>query len=185
MTYTSASHFTIPESVVKEYLQSDGWYFSNWLLYTGCRQYTSESSVTYGGDASIPKPALRSNVQPALPRPGTTLQLRLTSRIDSNVSSAGDAIEARLIRAVRATDNRVIPAGTLVRGHLAQVEQMFQPRPARTIAMRFDTIVLGEASLPLTLAPAVKMDARGRAVFTFKNPNVVLDRNFISRWLVR
>jgi hypothetical protein len=47
-TTLSASEFTIPEFSEKEYISDDGWYFSNWIRYTGCRQYTAESALTFG-----------------------------------------------------------------------------------------------------------------------------------------
>lgn len=189
MTYTrttmNASEFTIPESVTKEYLAADGAYFANWVRYTGCRQYTAESTLTFGDDAPTTKLAEQSKIAAALPPAGTELQVRLTSKVDSDLSSAGDRLEATLVRAVLGTAGRMIPAGTVVRGHLAQVEKIYVPKPAVTVAIRFDTIVLDGAPIPLNLAAVGKQDLRGRAVFSFRSEKVTLDSKFISRWRVR
>lgn len=100
MTYTrtimDAGEFTIPESTEKEFLSTDGAYYLNRSSYEGCRQYTSESTLTFGDDASAvnsPEPAAASA---ALPVAGGELQLRLATKIDSESSGAGDALEATL-----------------------------------------------------------------------------------------
>lgn len=189
MTYAptppSASEFLMPASVEKEYLASDGWYFQNRVQYTGCREYSAESTLTFG-DAPPATPAGGAGSPAASgPRAGDKLELRLTTKIDSDVNSAGDIIEATLVRPVEGTNGRRIPAGTVVRGHLGQVEKIFSPRKDVTIAMRFDTIVVGGSALPLNLAPTGRMDGRGRGVFEFSGERVKLDDRFTSRWRVR
>lgn len=181
----SASEFTIPESSDKEYFSDDGWYFSNRIRYTGCRQYTAESALTFGDETSSLNGNDHSKAEPALPRPGTKLELRLASRIDSTLSWGGDPVEAILVRSVRGTDGRPIPAGTVVRGHLARVERTYAPRPGVSVAMRFDAIILDGAPVGLNLIPVGKQDVRGRAVFNFRQEKVILDDKFVSQWRVR
>lgn len=181
----SASEFTIPESSDKEYFSDDGWYFSNRIRYTGCRQYTVESALTFGDETSSLNGNDHSKAEPALPRPGTKLELRLASRIDSTLSWGGDPVEAILVRSVRGTDGRPIPAGTVVRGHLARVERTYAPRPAVSVAMRFDAIILDGAPVGLNLIPVGKQDVRGRAVFNFRQEKVILHDKFVSQLRVR
>lgn len=176
----SASEFTIPESSDKEYFSDDGWYFSNRIRYTGCRQYTAESALTFGDETSSLNGNDHSKAEPALPRPGMKLELRLASRIDSTLSWGGNPVEAILVSSVRGTDGRPIPAGTVVRGHLARVERTYAPRPAVSVAMRFDAIILDGAPVGLNLIPVGKQDVRGRAVFNFRQ-----DDKFVSQWRVR
>lgn len=188
MTYArttmNASEFTIPDRAEREYLRLDGRYFSDSIEYTGCRQYTAQSALTFG-DVSGPEREDQGKSAVAVPRAGTTLELRLASKVDSELSSAGDGLEAALVRAVPAANGRMIPAGTTVRGRLTQVEKIFAPKPAVTFSMKLDTIVLDGAPVPLTLVPAGKQDLRGGAVFQFPQPRVALDSSFISRWRVR
>lgn len=125
----SASEFTIPESSDKEYFSDDGWYFSNRIRYTGCRQYTAESAFTFGDETSSLNGNDHSKAEPALPRPGMKLELRLASRIDSTLSWGGDPVEAILVSSVRGTDGRPIPAGTVVRGHLPPGGKNLRPPP--------------------------------------------------------
>lgn len=189
MTYTrtaaSASEFLMPALVEKEYLASDGWYFLNSVRYTGCREYSAESTLTFGDDPPATPAGPASSPAGAGPRAGAKLELRLATKLDSDVNSAGDSIQAMLVRPVEGTDGRRIPAGTVVRGHLGQVEKTFSPRKAVTIAIRFETIVVGGSALPLNLEPTGRIDGRGRGVFEFSGEKVRLDDRFTSRWTVR
>ena len=185
-TTLNASEFTIPEAAAEEYFDADGWYFSNWIQYTGCRQYSAESTITFGDDGPAPgSEEQKPQIAEGQPRSGTTLELRLATKLDSGLSSAGDPVEATLVRTVPASDGRSIPSGSVVRGHLSQVERTYAPKPGVRFAVRFDTIVIGGRSTPVALVPTGKMDGRGRAVFTFSGEKVVLDSRFVSRWRVQ
>jgi hypothetical protein len=188
----NASEFTIPDAAAKEYLDAEGWYFSNWIQYSGCRQYSAESALSFGDEGPAPGSGdQQTQAAAAVPRSGATLELRLATKLDSALSSAGDPVKATLARIVQASDGRAIPAGTEVRGHLTQVEWTYSPKPYSPngdgvrFAIRFDTIVINGRSTPVTLFPEGKMDARGCGVFTFSQKRVVLDTKFVSRWHVR
>jgi len=105
--------------------------------------------------------------------------------MDSELSSAGDSLEATLEHAVRDTEGGTIRAGTVFRGHLAQLEKVHFPRWHVVIAIRFDTVVLHGEPVPLTLEPIGKMDRRGRALFSFAVQTLVLEKQFVSRGRVR
>jgi hypothetical protein len=183
-TTLNASEFTIPEAVAVEDLDANGWYFSNWIQYTGCRQYSAESTLRFGDDGPAPGPDEQKLPAAMLGR-GTTLELRLATKVDSGLSSAGDSVEARLVRAIRARDGRAIPAGTKVSGHLAQVQRTYASKPSVRFAIRFDTILINGRLTPVTLFPMGEMDGRGHGVFTFSRERVVLDSKFVSRWRVQ
>jgi hypothetical protein len=182
-TTLNASEFTIPEAVAQEYVDGNGWYFSNWIQYNGCRQYSAESTLQFGNDGTAPGPdSNQPQAAGVVPRRGSTLELRLATNLDSDFSSAGDPVEATLVRAVQARDGHAIPAGRGVSGHLTQVERIYSPKPHVRFAIRFDTIVLDGRSTPVTLFPTSKIEGRGRGVFTFSRERVVLDSKFVSRW---
>src|SRR5262249_16060298 len=109
-TTLNASEFPIPEAASKQYIDSNGWYFSNWIQYTGCRQYSAESTLTFGVDGRDPSADKQKLQAPAaMPVRGATLELRLATKVDSGLSSAGDRVEARLVRAIHANDGSAIP----------------------------------------------------------------------------
>jgi hypothetical protein len=119
-------------------------------------------------------------------RPGTRVQLALTSDLDFKANSAGDLIEATLIDSVRdSTGSVTAAAGTVVRGHLTQVEWRYLPKREVRIGIRFDRIVLRGSEIPLALMPVGARDERGKGIFTFRQDRVVLGKNFISRWVVQ
>jgi len=72
-----ADEFTIPEATEKEYLAKDGSFFVNRVSYDGCRQYTSESVLTFGDDAPATASDRQSKVSAPLPVAGSELRLRL------------------------------------------------------------------------------------------------------------
>ena len=129
-TTLNASAFTIPEAVAQEYVDGNGWYFSNWIQYNGCRQYSAESTFQFGNDGTAPRlDSSQPQAARAMPRRGSTLELRLVTNLDSGLSSAGDPVEAVLVRPVQARDGRAIPAGSMVSGHLTQVQRTYSPEP--------------------------------------------------------
>jgi hypothetical protein len=188
MTFTSAitqaGEFMIPASTEMKYLAKDGSYSLNRMWYESCRQFTSESVLTFGDDLPKTTSDRQSKVSATLPVAGSEVRLRLASKIDSDVASAGDSLEATLVRPVRNTEGGSVPAGTIVRGHLAQLERIFLPQRQVVIAIRFDTIVLNGAAVPIRLDGIRKVDTRGRGIFTFSGPRVVLDQQFVSQWRV-
>jgi hypothetical protein len=188
MTYTlantQAGEFMVPASTEMEYLAKDGSYSLNRIWYEGCRQYTAESALTFGNDLPGTTSDRRTKVSAALPMAGSEVRLRLASRIDSEVASAGDSLEATLVRAVRDTEGRTIPPGTMFLGHLAQLERVYLPRRQVVIAIRFDAIVLNVAPIPIRLDAIGKVDTLGRGIFSFSGPRVVLDQQFVSQWRV-
>ena len=185
-TTLNASEFTIPEAVAQEYVDGNGWYFSNWIQYNGCRQYSAESTVQFGNDGTAPGlDSSQPQAARAMLHRGSTLELRLVTNLDSGLSSAGDPVEATLVRPVQASDGRAIPAGSVVSGHLTEVQRTYSPEPRVRIAIRFDTIVIDGRSTPVTLFPTGKVDRPGRGVFTFSRERVLLDRKFVSRWRVQ
>jgi len=189
MTYARMTmqsvEFMIPAETEKGLLLRDGSYFENRISYESCQQYKSESVLTFGDDSPNANSTHRPKAPPAPPLAGTELQLRLVSKINSETDSAGDALEATLLHGIPNTQGQMIAAGTIVRGHVAQLQRLYAPRKEIIVAIRFDTIVLGDTPVRLTLEPTGKRDQRGRGVFVFPGDRVVVSRYWVSRWLVR
>jgi hypothetical protein len=190
MSYTRAAtetgDFMVPASTERDELLNDASYFENRISYQGCRQYGAESVVKFGDDApKAPSTEVQAARVTSIP-PGTELELRLLTNIDSEVNSAGDGIEAAIVKRARDAAGRVTaPAGTIIRGHITQMERRVLPRKEVIIGMRFDRMILGESEVPLALAPRGEMDGRGRGVFIFHEGRAVLGGKFISHWVVR
>ncbi len=183
-TTMQAAEFMIPESTEMEYLDKDGAYSLNRVSYESCREYTSESVLTFGDEPPRMSTEEKAKVSLALPVASSELTLRLASKIDSERGSAGDSLEATLVRAVQDTEGGLIPAGTIILGHLAELQRVYYPRRQVVIAIRFDTIVLNGSTTRLALEPIGKTDQHGRGIFSFPGQRVVVDRHFVSQWRV-
>jgi hypothetical protein len=188
MTYARSSSRTgdymLPSTTEKNLLLNDASYLENRTSYQGCRQFGSESVLKFDDDApEAPSPGAQSAQGMSFP-PGTQLELSLISKIDSQVNSAGDIVEAALTKSVR-VGRASAPAGTRVRGHLTRMEHLYLPWKQVVIGIRFDRMMLGTGEIPLDLAPLGEMDEHGKGTFTFNGKRAVLEKKFVSRWVVR
>ena len=80
----------------------------------------------------------RLRVPEAPPANGVEFQLRLASRIDSELDYAGDSLEATSVRPVRDTRGGMIPPATVFRGHLAQLEKVYVPSREVVFGIEFE-----------------------------------------------
>jgi hypothetical protein len=46
-------------------------------------------------------------------------------------------------------------------------------------------MMLGKSEIPLALDPLGEVDEHGRGTFTFNGKRAVLEKKFVSRWVVR
>lgn len=183
---TKSGEFMIPKSTFKNLLIADGHYLENVNTYEGCHEYTTESVLTSGETAPGPNESNPRPVARQLPPPGTRLDLRLTSKIDTDSASEGDTLEGALTKDLRdASGGLIAPAGTIFRGHLDRLQHIHDPRQEIIIGIQFDSIVLAGTELPLVLAATRDMDVRGVAIFRFRESRVTLGGRFVSHWAVR
>lgn len=173
--------FTIPQSTEKLYTASDGTVFRNLISYQGCRQYSSESSISFGDEESASAQGSTERLGSSLPAPGTTLELRLASKIDSDKNAAGDAIEAKLAKPVKDSEGHTIAAGTVFRGHLGHMENIYGPRPRVLVSLRLEEMVVRGKPVPVTLRPTGFVDQRGRQQFSFAGRRVVVQSQLVFR----
>jgi hypothetical protein len=181
---TSAGEFLIPESTERTALYLNGEFFDNKTSYEGCKQYTTESVLKFDdSDASAPSPQAKAAEPAAAPPKGAILKLRLMSAIDSETSAAGDAVEAALAQPVRDDSGRVVtPAGTIVRGHLTELERSYVP--SILVKIHFSAIVLGGSEAPLKLKPEPQKNLGPDDTFIFRGKRASLGKNFVSTWIV-
>ncbi|HYA16761.1 MAG TPA: hypothetical protein VEF06_04815 [Bryobacteraceae bacterium] len=185
MTYAKAAIasgvYTIPQSTEKLLLAQDGTLYRNRIFYQSCREYTSESSISFGEEDPVKSGPPKPGPNPVLPSAGTRLNLRLVTKIDSEKNSAGDPVEARLSRAARDESGHSIPAGTLFRGHITRVQTMHERSGGTVIGFRFDSMVLDGTPVPVKLDPAFP-DNMGNEIVRLQGRRAVLNAGVESRW---
>lgn len=107
---------------------ADGTARRNASVFSNCREYTADSTVTFGSSTTpeLPPPSLEnSHVQS-----GLQLQLVLDKTLDANEAAVGDPIRARVLETVGG-----IPRGARVYGRVSRIvnfnDQIPLPRPER------------------------------------------------------
>ena len=104
----------------------DGGVKRNVSVFSGCREYTTESTVSFGDNAQADRPAVAEEARVA---PGVQLRLALDRPLDADQATIGDEIRARVVRA--AEDVR----GAAVFGRVTRVidydDQIPLPRAGR------------------------------------------------------
>ena len=176
----------------------------NTTVFSSCREYTGESTVTFfpEGGADSPGSAARA---PATAQPvpaGLRLAFALTAPIDADTAAAGDPFRARLTEDLRDSRHKLLAAkGAIVEGRLIAAECFFQP-PGAVLVFRPDRVEAGASMAPVA---AVRdwgrelAQARGRGrgrvsidlpppgspdsgAFGFTGEHVVVPAGFRSRW---
>lgn len=102
----------------------------NNMSYVNCRQFQSESTLSFGSvkqDAPSDKPSRIAEQLPDLPK-DRTLKVSLDSPIDSDTAAAGDPIQAHVTNSVKDKSGHVvIPAGAVLYGRILRIVQYAPP----------------------------------------------------------
>jgi len=93
-----------------------------------------------------PKATFREFTVPA----GTMLTLEMRSGVDSGTGAVNDGFEATLVGAVLVNDTEVIPAGSIVNGHVAAVEAAGKVSGRASLSLAFDQVVAYDAAYPVS-----------------------------------
>jgi hypothetical protein len=99
----------------------------NAIEFSRCREYQSESTISFDAPAPPPevaKPPVREVDLPA----GLLMRVELDTAIDSKTASVGDTLHARLAEEVRFKDI-VVPRGATITGHIRKLERGISPAP--------------------------------------------------------
>lgn len=86
---------------------------------------------------------------------GVEIHLRLKTKVASNASKAGDAVEAVMIRPVVGKDGILIPAGVLARGKVKEAKSSPRPDERALLHLEFTELTAGGAS-PASFAAVLK-----------------------------
>jgi hypothetical protein len=121
------------------------------VVFSGCHEYQAESSLHFNPEESLP--ASKSGPKSAAPLPaGLDLTLALANALDTRTAAAGDAITAKVTKAVRApgSDAILVAAGAVAHGRILQMRQELETGHY-LIAIRYDTLEQNGTVVPLTV----------------------------------
>ncbi|MGD0365561.1 MAG: hypothetical protein ABSC93_32155 [Bryobacteraceae bacterium] len=185
------SEFLLPELTVLKLWDMDGRRLENRIEYSACREFQAESvfrtdlETSAGEGAALQKPV-------EIPA-GITIKIALQSKIDSETSFAGDAIEGRLLNAIRAHGKVVAPAGAVAHGRIERFEQQYQPSRYIALGVKFHSIEIHGSEVPVTLTAVHRSKTdrllagpiekrEGIGTFMFQSDRLALNGAFVSEW---
>lgn len=146
--------YLLPKVARQRFIGREGSEAENTMSFSACREYRAESKVAFGdgahaggGQPGVPAAALE------LPA-GLPVTVELVTAVSFGKAAAGDAIEGRLVKAIRDERQKTLVAeGTAVRGRLMRVETAFGRRAEHTVALRWEAVQVGGVMTPLSLLP--------------------------------
>ncbi|MEP6716314.1 MAG: hypothetical protein ABJC09_12130 [Terriglobia bacterium] len=196
--------YLLPDVSNMVVLYRNGEETANQTHYSGCHEFTGESTIRFddGEDSDTPAQATKSALK-ALP-PGTPIKVKIDPPINSATAAAGDAITGVVEHDVKQNGVVIVRATDLLRGRILRLEQFLAPEPYWVVAIRFDAIDRGGVEQPLKLRPTDDGDrmpsgtisrlrripvperAAGAGIFLLPGiGNIVLDEKFHSEWKTR
>jgi len=178
--------FLLPQLTVLKLWNVEAERHENRIEYASCRAFESESvfrtdlEPADGAASGAPK-------EPVVIPPGVTIKIALRSKIDSESSFAGDAIDGQLLNPI----GKVVPKGAIVHGRIVRFEHEYQPSNYYALGLKFQSIEVNGTEVPLTLAFRNRgstilggsIEKRpGIGTFIFQTDKLVLDQTFVSEW---
>jgi hypothetical protein len=99
----------------------------NRIAYSACHEFVGQSTLSFGpapaagGSWSKDDSASRAFSLP----PDLKFELAFIEPIDTAVAAGGDPIKAKLATPIRDRSSIVVPAGSVVKGHIIQVKRLY------------------------------------------------------------
>jgi len=154
--------FLIPRRSEFETFDVDGGATNSVTAFSACHEYTAESSIRFDDPAGSGNPITTAPKVAAALLSGIPMTLALIGGIDAQ-SAAGDPVYARVKKTIRAPGSKkvLVPAGAIAHGRILQMRYEYKTSEY-VIGIRFDTLEINGAVLPLSLKPGreVKPDSR-------------------------
>jgi hypothetical protein len=146
------SDFLLPTEARLNIVDIDGGEQENRTVFTSCRQFLGESTVSFG-EAPVRPSRSGSNAGTGrvLP-PGLEFKLVFTQPIDTGTAAAGDRLNAKLSSDIRdASSKRIlVPKGSPVTVRIRKIEYYLGPPSTLTIAVKPEAVEIGGVSRRLT-----------------------------------
>jgi hypothetical protein len=158
MVRLSAYEYLLPRVTHQLFLARDGNEHANTVVFSACREYLGESTVSFGerpaAGATGVRPAAKGLELPA----GLPMSIELATAVDSD-SASGDRIQGRLLNDVvdPVGHSVLLHEGATLDGRLMRVEVHHLKPVEFTISLRWETIEVDGVKTPLWLAPNRRM----------------------------
>jgi len=154
MVQLGEADYFLPKAARQRFLGRNGEEAENNMSFAACREYQAESTVSFGEGPSAG--GSRGGQTAGEPQftPGLSVSVEVASAVHPGSAAAGDRIEGHLVKPLRDPKrNIVITQGAPVHGRLMRVELRHGMRPELTVALRWETVQLGDSAVPFPLTP--------------------------------
>jgi len=136
------SEFLLPFSAVTTLVHTRGDTSRNVTRFSDCRQYGTESFLSFDEPPPAPASAPPPPVEVTLPA-GLEFDLELRTPITSGRSAVGDELTALVPANVRRNKRVVIPKGAVVSGRLVRLERVRGREDYFVVGIELDTLTFG------------------------------------------
>jgi len=181
----------------------------NRIAYSACHEFVGQSTLSFGPAQAAGKSRSKDDSASrafSLP-PDLKFELAFIEPIDTAVAAGGDLITAKLVTPIRDRSSILVPAGSVVKGHIIQVKRLYALK-SFTVDVRLETVDVKGISRPLTaradsevrrfavetgsrLSQRVELGTLGSsqdrevAVFKFRDvdPRYVVKSGLRSKWV--
>jgi len=132
------STFLLPQSSVLTVRDLQGGESRNHIQFSACRQYATESFLSFADPTPEAAPAAAPPPPRMLEVPeGLTLDLRLQTPISLESSAIGDEVTAMLGSNAKHRGQIILPKGAIVRGRLMRMTKFFNRTEIFNISLQF------------------------------------------------
>jgi hypothetical protein len=194
----------LPVTTAQRFINPDGTEVQNTITFSNCRQYSSESTITFYTPAPESTPARRVVAAPQSPDIPEWLPftMEMITPIDTDTAAAGDRFRARLGSSLRDGRFTIAPKGTLIEGRVSHLEVGYRPKEVVVIGLKPESMEIRGVKVPfsarLDLSRSVVAEqqkkrkglmfllpARGELPQELRLPGThnVLKKGFTSHWL--
>lgn len=139
-----AADVVLPQTAELVMVRPNGAASRNVLEFTHCREYVSQSTISFGAPPaeSVPNaPKWRPVSLPA----GHLVPVKLDAAIDSAKSAVGDLLQATSTTDVKWKGRIVVPAGARLTGRIRSLKRYTNPDPYFEVGLEFTEIEFGDS----------------------------------------
>ena len=194
----------LPETAHQRFISRNGRETENSTTFASCREYASESTVSFyqdPGPASAGAAKTSAADPPTIPS-GLRLVFELSGPVDTSTAAAGDRFVARLTEPLRNGRQVLAPKGAPVEGRITTMNIRYLPSPAGFVGFSPRTIEIKGAKVRVTALPdqrtvtlAEKKNPRKglqiflppsgdySGIFRFTGASYVFRRGFVTAWV--
>lgn len=137
-----SADFLLPQDDDLTVSDQEGSESRNLTQFTACREYTTQSSISFDTEHAA-APAPQTKVEEIHLPGGISLDLKLETPVTSEESAVGDPITARLDHAIK-RPGVLIPKGAIVSGRIRGLEEYLEPEKSFLVILEFSSVTFSD-----------------------------------------